>query len=884
MNLVDGIKKVASVTTRLATNGLIDPFSDGGIISSINLDDYYDVVTKNDKTSNEYSSLTETASTGAIAAVKVICGIAKVREKINDGVTYTQAKVIEGTTYAIAKVAGIFSDSSNQKIMNDRENFKQEYRENIAKDNVEKVQDIAFKGTEVGRNINDASKLKYDSELANKIQDTTEKVGTTAAATIAALGSGGAAFGLGALYGAGGAAENTYQQTTNTNALQEGMIVGTGALTGLEWYANGKVGSSFLTNSVKSIGEVGLKETGAKLAKSIVSKDFIKESLKGSFKDVGNYVGSALMSANEIGDLVTGKTEINKDSLTSLGGNLAKNFAINVGEDFVRNSLGGFDSNIDYNKILVDKKIDRFNELKKTMQGDSFQKFLVADANSYTMYFDDPIRMQIQGYNPDECNEIASEFFKLKDELKVIDGIESKVDINYDPSDNFDVQLGYQFQYGDLSYSTKKKLERLSELSKKRDKLGNTPYTGSSWKEEEEFFKKIDKEIKNIDSDSYSILSELNVNESRFVAKYDEDLFNVFKNYVYKNSSKLSKDELKIKSNILLENMNKMGYDDYYNWKNIIGNDVGYTKEDNQKLVNCLMNYYANNYNKVIEPDLDFGLIDSFAKQNDIALSDNVADYVFIKITDGIGKKKYDLSYNDLMKLKSTFQKNGYNLHQNNLPKESAYILESSEMINSMKLKLVDFCGDRVSKEKIDEAGNVIFFSNDLGGAGISGCNNGKRTLVRYDACNSLNGVITHESLHHISNNSNIGHVSGLKFERKNTGINEATTEYFNRLILGNEYNPKYDATLYDEATDNINILVKNGVITLDELKDAYFGNKPSIIKNIVNDLSGDDTYYDRLINLFDDSISRDSKIRKKALYELRFKVGELVIKKKLGG
>ena len=34
-----------------------------------------------------------------------------------------------------------------------------------------------------------------------------------------------------------------------------------------------------------------------------------------------------------------------------------------------------------------------------------------------------------------------------------------------------------------------------------------------------------------------------------------------------------------------------MGYDDYYNWKNIIGNDVGYTKEDNQKLVNCLMTF-----------------------------------------------------------------------------------------------------------------------------------------------------------------------------------------------------------------------------------------------------------------------------------------------------
>lgn len=319
------------------------------------------------------SKLEVAGATATVVTNSVSFGLTKVGEHIIDGLVFAGDKLTQGVSYLVAKGVGLINEDAGQVLMQERANMARENKDFMTREFTDEAEKDYYENSLIGKRANEASNIKYDSETAQKIKDTTEKVGTVAAATTLTVASGGtaAAFG-GFLYGSGMQAEKTYQQTYDTGALQEAGIVLSGALNALSWYANGKIGASFLTNIISSVGKVGLKKTGAVLIKSVANKEFVKAWLTSSIKDPGNYIGTAMMSAGDVIGFFNGEKELNAENIAKFTGTLLLNFGINVLEDGVRMGLSGFRSDgtneiaNDINEKLRQEEIQKkYAELKK---------------------------------------------------------------------------------------------------------------------------------------------------------------------------------------------------------------------------------------------------------------------------------------------------------------------------------------------------------------------------------------------------------------------------------------------------------------------------------------------------------------------------------------
>ena len=281
--------------------------------------------------------LTSVGATLAVGTTSVLSGVLDIVEGIGDGVVWVASKAV-----------GIVSPDAEEAM-----------KEFIARDLVSEANEWLYEDTEFGRAINDASYMKYDSELAQGIRDVTEDVAVFAAATALTVFTGGAAapltIGLGAAYGLGEASESTYATYgTDTSTFQELLILGNGALSALSWYTSGKLGKGFIELG-KSMAEAGVKEILAEMCKGIFSKDMLKELLKpGNL--VGNAIASLMQAGGDIGLIATklyNGGEVTPEEWALLVGELILYFGLNTAEDVLSDTIISYGNpkiDVDMNK------------------------------------------------------------------------------------------------------------------------------------------------------------------------------------------------------------------------------------------------------------------------------------------------------------------------------------------------------------------------------------------------------------------------------------------------------------------------------------------------------------------------------------------------------
>ena len=309
------------------------------------------------------------ASVGATLAVgttSILSGVLDIVEGIGDGVVWVASKAV-----------GIVSPDAEEAM-----------KEFIARDLVSEANEWLYEDTEFGRAINDASYMKYDSELAQGIRDVTEDVAVFAAATALTVFTGGAAapltIGLGAAYGLGEASESTYATYgTDTSTFQELLILGNGALSALSWYTSGKLGKGFIELG-KSMAEAGVKEILAEMCKGIFSKETLKELLKpGNL--VGNAIASLMQAGGDIGLIATklyNGAEVTPEEWALLVGELIIYFGLNTAEDVLSDTIISYGNpkiDVDMNKTPDADDAKPIETLDETGLEDAAPKQLSAD-------------------------------------------------------------------------------------------------------------------------------------------------------------------------------------------------------------------------------------------------------------------------------------------------------------------------------------------------------------------------------------------------------------------------------------------------------------------------------------------------------------------------
>ena len=283
--------------------------------------DFLDVTNIEEK-KEENSFLNELGKVGATVVVgttSVISGILKLGEWIQDGGTWIKGTVTSG----ILDIVG--ADELAVDIRN-------KTQEEIARDQVGEINEFLYNQTSVGQAINEASYLKYDSEIAKSIQNISTEATKWVAATALTVGTAGLAapvsamlvFGTGAVQGIGKSAEQRYQDLNNSS-YDTGAILLDGVGCGFSWYASGKLGQGAvgLTKVVsQSVSQTGVKGTvkffknmfGEKLKKlnlkNLFTKDFYKNTFKNGLFDFDQLIDSASMGVDNITSSINSKTEI----------------------------------------------------------------------------------------------------------------------------------------------------------------------------------------------------------------------------------------------------------------------------------------------------------------------------------------------------------------------------------------------------------------------------------------------------------------------------------------------------------------------------------------------------------------------------------------------
>lgn len=293
------------------------------------------------------------AATGAVVTTTVASGVAKLAEKIVDGGAWVVGTVGSG-------ILRLFDNDTKAK------EFEADVMDFISNDYVGEFNKRVYEGTEIGRIINSNSKLKYDSELAGKIQDFTSDAVLIAGATAATIATGGATapiiaatFATGFIVGAGDTAEENFKDKENRDFWKDsGEIALDGVLKGASTASVTKVASSAILG-IKNLVGAGLKES-IKGTLSAFNKDAIKYTMKNTgktiakdsffqiFKEADFYLETASFWAVDIKSAIkTGELDISK-MLLETGGVL-------VGE-YIANLTGG---------ILADsvQKIDNIKDI-----------------------------------------------------------------------------------------------------------------------------------------------------------------------------------------------------------------------------------------------------------------------------------------------------------------------------------------------------------------------------------------------------------------------------------------------------------------------------------------------------------------------------------------
>lgn len=167
-----------------------------------------------------------------------------------------------------------------------------------------------------------------------------------------------------------------------------------------------------------------------------------------------------------------------------------------------------------------------------------------------------------------------------------------------------------------------------------------------------------------------------------------------------------------------------------------------------------------------------------------------------------------------------------------------------------------------VSQDKIDKiTENVIFTSSDAMTVfyrkGVNGFNDSLNSYVIINGNRTIENVkatTAHENLHAISwgRDSNGNLIAGVSISKKYTALNEAFTEYINKISFGENY-PINRNSGYMGMVSRLKTLVDSGVVDNNDIQYAYFKNDISNLKNKIDSKAGDG-YFDKIVDAFDNS------------------------------
>ena len=293
-----------------------------------------------DKTLEEnlQNSLEILGSTAAVTATSVVSGIFGLAEDLVDGVLLLGTQAVTG-------VATLFGEEewaeSAQNTMMDVISF----------DAVGEANKAFYENTSVGREINENSLIKYDSEIAQGIQDASTKLAEFAAATALTVATGGVAApvailivgGTGYLIGSGDKAQESFSEEDRDFWEDSKETTIAGGIKAVEFYSEGKMGAGMVqaAGAIQSAGGVTnfLKNMRTALSNgksSLFTRESLKNGFRATLKDADTYIDSIGAALNNITYDSENGLQVNWEGLVQ---ETACNFASNSVFGFVGNSF-----------------------------------------------------------------------------------------------------------------------------------------------------------------------------------------------------------------------------------------------------------------------------------------------------------------------------------------------------------------------------------------------------------------------------------------------------------------------------------------------------------------------------------------------------------------
>lgn len=362
-------------------------------------------------------------STSAVVVGSIISGTAKVGEHIVESFIWVGGALAEGAIW----LGYFFSDMTNEDrdfMLND---IKESTMDTIAEDWIGQGQQYFYENTEIGRDINAKSAIKYDSETAQIIQGVSEQVSVKLLEVAANLipGGGPVISGIiGATYAAGSKAEEKFSDVENRNFWADSAII---AVNGVVGYADGYMTGKMTQTAVSGIKNIkaanSIKETLKQVGNSKVTKDGVQKLLKRTtietFKEFDFYTDALGASADTIESAVEAKEWTLNDTMAIVS---------NVGVSYFTNFLGNLGGNMFEDAMMgvdIDKMHSSPSAKSDTLELEKLQKEyddLIAYKNSdkfktdeaYYRVYRDKIGGNPYKQNMDRLEELELEFDKYR--------------------------------------------------------------------------------------------------------------------------------------------------------------------------------------------------------------------------------------------------------------------------------------------------------------------------------------------------------------------------------------------------------------------------------------------------------------------------------------
>ena len=792
------------------------------------------IIVTDDKDSNnsdESKSITpkEVGATIAVGTTSILSGGAKVIEYIDDGVTWVGGKGVEGVSWLVGETAGLFSEDTKDSIMDWREDVKEDIKNEIDRDKVGELNEWFYENTKIGKSINEASYLKYDSEAAKTTQNITTKVTEIGGATALTILTGGAAaplvFGLGCAEGIGKTAEKTYQ---NGGDFDDGTfsILLSGGLNGMSWVANGKLVQGAF-EIIKDAASVGLLETGSTLLNdTLLNKEFWSNTIKNglslkTMSSSGNSVinvnalmnyGSSLMSiGGDFVDVLNSDEGFTPKNIMSLGKKYLVALGLNVLEDSGREYITSYKAG-NIVSSLSEEKLDTTN-IEKTLEKFGvtiYSRGIDIDATAKQI----PINYLLKIVeDPDYTSKVLDG--KLLDE---IDGV-SRLEIG---NALFDLKKAMADNNLDLGLD-EASLTRMDECI---NKLSNDPISV------------IEDEVRKMFNDAET-------------QNYSLDYFISEKGQTF----------VKYLKTLVVHDLD-------------LDFAPGFSSSD-------ILGYY---YDAISDGIFNHGYIPNEEQFIDVLTKkfnkDSISNEEVRILHDIMNTNNYHL-YGDYGNTFAQYIKRANLEDAEQITAErlrkftEGYV--SDEKINS----IYGSCEYETNAQFAlhGESENTMAF------------NNGIQSVMNLEYSDDvIRANVNHESIHQISHwDGNLDPQTGARISKSGvsyslwdaqngewinsrTGFNECITELFNKMSMESEY-PKTPYCGYQDGVEKLEGLIDTGIIDTNELKRLYFNNLGEKLISTLNEKGANlglgKSLGDDLSKLFDGSISNEMPERANSLNQL---------------